>query len=766
MNLRRILDNSHVLTERLAHHPEWAERLQCDPYCDGMKPRAILERECSDWCSAAGDLQRGLRWCKYYEFARMAWREWNTRSDVIDLLHDWSTVAETLLAYAYDRLTEDHPSLSSCALLALGKLGAEELNISSDVDLVVIHDPAQNDLNAIAAGIRAFTTTLQQPTVDGFVFRVDWDLRPEGAAGPLAISLPAALHYYETRGSDWERLALIRARPIAGQLALGHELRHALQPFIYPRHTSVAIIDALRELKQQIERAHATIPFHVKLGRGGIREIEFIVHAVQLLHGGKIPALQTHSTWDTLRRIADHQLLPQGQVDALGAAYRFLRRVENALQFDRDQQRHSVPHTADQLALLARKIFPDDNESTEHFTHTLEMHRTQVHEAFRRLFVIPYEKIQWIEAVESNLQSSTTLEEEIDALSWSKRTAIQTILADDIGGIRNFDQTSRRVSLLADVIVDKTWRIALPLVHERFGVPLTEHGEPIPFAIIALGNCGALAMDYGSDLDLVFLYGDVGKTTGPKVISAAEFFVRVGQKIIALLNVRHRYGPLYAVDLQLRPSGEFGVLVTTTEVFQRYHREESVLWERQALLRARPMAGDSAFMDHLAPLLATTPFHAPYQPKQDRQIAELRLRMEHERAHESTQYLDLKFGPGGIADVEFLIQALQLKHGHQFRALRGTNPWDMLSACAASHLLDRATAEGLNRAYTLLRRTLAHYRLLTNAKTTRIDIESKIFGDMVEALNIAPNTSAAINEIHDRRQWIRNEFQRYFRFPG
>lgn len=761
-----ITTHSRVLAERLSQHPDWGARLERDPYRTAAKPRAQLERECTAWCDDAGDLTTGLRWCKYYELARMAWRDWNEHAAIRDTLQDWSTVADVLVAHAFHAVATPLQIESACTLIALGKLGAEELNISSDVDLLLLHDDTRSIADRVPALTQRLTAMLQQSTADGFVFRVDWDLRPEGERGPLACSLPGALHHYETRGAEWERMMLIRARPIAGNHALGTTLCAALRPFVYPRHTSTTLVQSLYALKQQLERTQASVPFHVKTGRGGIREIEFVVQALQLLHGGREPALRTHSTWRAMDAIADHRLLPRARIDSLRAAYGFFRRVENMLQIDGDQQRHSLPETVAEMQRLVSKMSNatamPDADALVHFTQTVEQHRTQVHEAFRRIFAVPYEKIELLENVEANLAPCTSIEEEIDALSWSKRSALKAILADDIGGKRPFDHSSRRITYVADVIVADIQRIALQQCTARFGVPRTATGAAIPFTIVALGNCGALAMDYGSDLDLLFVYGGTGQTSGPHVITATEFFCRLGQKIIALLNVRHRYGPLYPVDLELRPAGQFGVLVTTDEAFGQYHRDDSAVWERQAMLRARVIAGDGPYSDRLTTLLTEIPFGVPHQRTTDAEIASSRGRMETELAHEDARHLDLKYGPGGIADVEFLIQAVQLRHGTALPTLRCTNPWDAIKACQAAQVLAPETTTGLAAHYSLLRRTLAHARLLTNSRTTRLDVQSDTFGQLVEVLGLASTTPAAVKKIHDARHWIRGRFTEYF----
>ena len=224
---------------------------------------------------------------------------------------------------------------SGYIVLAMGKMGAGELNYSSDIDLIVFYDPA-----ALVAGTEPapfyvrFTRTLvkllQERTADGYVFRTDLRLRPDPASTQIAISTAAALDYYESRGQNWERAALIKARPCAGDIAAGERLLAGLSPFIWRKYLDFAAVADVHAMKRQIHayRGHDEIAVeghNIKLGRGGIREIEFFVQTQQLIAGGRHPELRTKETLRTLATLADGGWIDAEARDDLGAAYRFLR---------------------------------------------------------------------------------------------------------------------------------------------------------------------------------------------------------------------------------------------------------------------------------------------------------------------------------------------------------------------------------------------------------------------------------------------------------
>ena len=282
---------------------------------------------------------------------------------------------------------------SGYIVLAMGKMGAGELNYSSDIDLIVFYDPAAPSPGTEPAQFyvrltRRLVKLLQERTVDGYVFRTDLRLRPDPASTQIAVSTAAALDYYESRGQNWERAALIKARPCAGDIAAGEALLAELSPFIWRKYLDFAAVADVHAMKRQIHayRGHDEIAVeghNIKLGRGGIREIEFFVQTQQLIAGGRNPALRTRPTLRTLEALADGGWIDVQVRDDLDAAYRFLRVIENRLQMVADEQIHGLPPDRHGLECFARFCGFRDRDA---FADALLIHLRNVQRHYATLF--------------------------------------------------------------------------------------------------------------------------------------------------------------------------------------------------------------------------------------------------------------------------------------------------------------------------------------------------------------------------------------------
>ncbi len=281
------------------------------------------------------------------------------------------------------------------AIIGMGKLGAGELNYSSDIDLIVIYDPdaeryrhARGPQEGYVRLTRALVQTLETQTADGFAYRTDLRLRPDPGAMPLAISYVSAMTYYESIGQNWERAAMIKARAVAGDLDLGAAFLAELRPFIWRKHLDFYAIQDIHSIKRQIhshkggERI-AVEGHNVKLGRGGIREIEFFVQTQQLIWGGRNPNLRGARTLEALNALVDAGHVSSTAAEELAAAYRFLRRVENRLQMQDDRQVHALPTTAEDLETFALFL---GYGSVESFKKDLLHHLGRVEDHYARLF--------------------------------------------------------------------------------------------------------------------------------------------------------------------------------------------------------------------------------------------------------------------------------------------------------------------------------------------------------------------------------------------
>src|SRR5271169_7247745 len=289
----------------------------------------------------------------------------------------------------------DPQSGSGVVVLALGKHGARELNYSSDVDLIVLYDQAAASIPPGAEPgplfervTKALARLLQERTSDGYVLRVDLRLRPDPASTPVALSTLSAYSYYATVGQNWERAALIKARPAAGDLRLGERFLADLAPFIWRKYFDYAAIADIHAMKRQIHavRGHevVVVPGHdIKLGRGGIREIEFFVQTQQLIFGGRRPQMRGARTLDTLERLHADKWVSTDAVEELSEAYTYLRRIEHRLQMVADEQTQRLPFEAEPLARFAKFCgYARPDSFMKDVTH----HLTRVEHHYARLF--------------------------------------------------------------------------------------------------------------------------------------------------------------------------------------------------------------------------------------------------------------------------------------------------------------------------------------------------------------------------------------------
>ncbi len=284
---------------------------------------------------------------------------------------------------------------SGYIVLAMGKMGGHELNYSSDIDLIVFYDaeapalaPGTEPTSFYVRLTRNLVKLLQERTADGYVFRTDLRLRPDPASTQIAVSTAAARDYYESVGRNWERAAMIKARPCAGDIAAGDDLLRDLSPFIWRKYLDFAAIADIHAMKRQIHayRGHGDIAIeghNVKLGRGGIREIEFFVQTQQLVAGGRNPELRQRQTLATLATLADGGWIDGEARDQLTSAYRFLRTVENRVQMVADEQSHSLPADRDRLEHFARFAGFDNRDA---FADALVVHLRNVQRHYATLF--------------------------------------------------------------------------------------------------------------------------------------------------------------------------------------------------------------------------------------------------------------------------------------------------------------------------------------------------------------------------------------------
>jgi [glutamine synthetase] adenylyltransferase / [glutamine synthetase]-adenylyl-L-tyrosine phosphorylase len=396
--LLHLLAASSICTARLTQDPDSLLWL-CQPQIC-CAPRSYAEMlgylRRSAGTSIGDQAFSALRLWKGREMARIALRELANVASLEETTAELSQVAEICIRNVFEHwdteLRQRHGSpKADFTILALGKLGGGELNHSSDVDLLFLYSE-EGQLTAHISYHEFFnrlgkrileTFSTRHPA--GSLFRVDLRLRPEGSAGPLARSLESLENYYAGFGETWERLALIKARGIGGSSELAYEFLRQHQPFIYPKSASPDLLDEIAGIKRRIERdivGADKLERDVKLGRGGIREIEFIVQTLELIHGARHPFLQEPSMLKALRALRQLDLLPRDEVLRLDNTYRFLRRVEHRLQIEAEQQTHIVPRDPEALRRLALSL---RFSSSEDFTAAVQERMRAVRPIFQRI---------------------------------------------------------------------------------------------------------------------------------------------------------------------------------------------------------------------------------------------------------------------------------------------------------------------------------------------------------------------------------------------
>ncbi|MDP1708728.1 MAG: bifunctional [glutamate--ammonia ligase]-adenylyl-L-tyrosine phosphorylase/[glutamate--ammonia-ligase] adenylyltransferase [Gammaproteobacteria bacterium] len=361
--------------------------------------------------AAVGDeaaLDQALRRCRRREMVRIAWRDIAGWAPLAETLHDLSALAEACIDAALRRLhawqAQDYGTphdttgaAQALVVMAMGKLGGAELNFSSDIDLIFAY-PADGETRGKRLRIsneeyflrlgQRLIGALGSATAQGFVFRVDVRLRPFGDSGPLSASFAALEEYYQVHGREWERYAWIKARVVGGDRTAGAQLLDTLRPFVYRRYLDFGVFESLRDMKRMIreETARKGAEDNIKLGPGGIREIEFIAQVFQLIRGGRNPDLQIRGTLAVLEQLAGHGYLPEQVVRELTVSYEFLRRTENRLQEVADEQTHRLPESDFERARLAFAMGYGDWVA---FEQTLRAHRVQVQGHFEQVFAAP-----------------------------------------------------------------------------------------------------------------------------------------------------------------------------------------------------------------------------------------------------------------------------------------------------------------------------------------------------------------------------------------
>lgn len=772
---------------------------------------------------------------------------------------------EKIFLPTYGKPTDLNGNKQSFIVIAVGKLGGEELNFSSDVDLVFCFNKRgktqggqrsidnQRYFNLLAQGV---VQVLNEITEQGFVFRVDLRLRPFGDGGPMVQSYLGMETYYQEQGRDWERYAILKARIINATPQENKKFTELLNRFVYRRYIDYSVMDSLRSIKRLMDQ-EAQLQYlqdDMKRGSGGIREIEFIIQSLQLIHAGKNPALQKRNLLQSLALLRENDLIEVDVADKLKQTYLFLRKVENRLQMFADQQTQALPvdpaiqqriiislefscwkdflqklnstreFVSDQFRQLKTPRYQtyfqdkdlteklekfnliwvgkcDQNQAEEIFSSygvekkselylAIEKFRQQC--ALRHLSAKAKQRLQqlmsllmcqlvkisdadkllgkisalldsvlkrsaylvllienpkalqyllelchaseWVtreltkfpmlldelldarhlfarknfNQLKDELQQRCLLipeadaEQQLEALHQFKHSHVLRVACMQILEPDSANQVSCQLSDIALCILQQVKMIALQKIIDRYGQPAKQ--QDFSFAIIVYGTLGSDDMSYSSDLDLIFLYsGDAQQLTiGPRPITLNKLASKLAQQIMHLLNIATLSGNLYDLDIRLRPSGETGLLVSHIDAFADYQKNKAWIWEHQALVRARAVSGDQAIVQRFEQIRSEILLTSRDQSELKQAINQMREKMRGHQASTAQLAVDVRQLPGGLIDLEFILQYAILNYSFMHPELSAvTNPEKIINLLIKLEKLTEAQGIQLQHAYHL-----------------------------------------------------------------
>jgi [glutamine synthetase] adenylyltransferase / [glutamine synthetase]-adenylyl-L-tyrosine phosphorylase len=903
-----LAGGSQFLSDTLLRHPEFLDWILRPSTLRGERTKQKMFSELWRWVRAAEDEPNGpanaMRKFRQREYLRIGVRDllrWASMAETTQALSNLADITleaalrisqgELHTLYGKPRWRAPDGGRLACefAVIGMGKLGGQELNFSSDIDLLFIYSSDEGGTTGVRdpyTGKRKgqisnhdFSVRLAQRVIqlmaenteEGHIFRVDMRLRPEGAQGALSYSLRSCEVYYESWGETWERQAMIKARLCAGSEQLGQAFHQMIRPFIYRQTMDVSALDEIARIKDRINSKLAESGrehLNIKLGEGGIREIEFIIQSFQLIYGGKESLLREANSLHALSVIKQLGLLPIDDCEGLAMAYIFLRDIEHRVQIIHGLQTHELPADAHGLTVLARKMgFRVDGHESEKnaFEEELRKHQDHVGKVFENLFrredsqqktepkkptpaapasaetledslspsdLAPYnfadpdsasgrlrllrngEPFQHIsarakrsfdellprilyltlalpdpdkavanlcrfvekgggreavftllgesdrmfeallklfgssdylsdiliqqpavfdtiiqagvltesknrESLHSDIhlatQNISSMAKRFGALASAKRGEEFIIGMRSILGESDIIETLTDLTNLADVVV----KIGLSIAEEEMRALHDKPGadkETTGFAIIGLGKLGSCEMNFGSDLDLIFAYSGASGTTSENpsnkgqekktsrgTLSPHDYYLRIATTLRDGLTAPEAGDRAYEIDLRLRPEGQKGGLIVPIEQFKTYFDGRAESWEKQALCRARHIAGSKDIGEQFMALSTKFVYESPLPEDFAGEVDHMRHRMERELARESEGNVDIKLGMGGIADIDFIVQFLQITQGQDNPSLRRPDSFGAIQAFYEAGLLSETEKNTLSESYQFLR---------------------------------------------------------------
>lgn len=831
--LAHLVGASRELSRQLTRHPEWLTGAEDD------------------------DLEGRVR----SALAQVAGEDLAGRIDVEEGGRRLSDMADRLVADILDEaMGADSPAI---AVVAFGKWGGRELNYWSDIDLIFVFDGEANEAATANRVAGAVMRRLASGGANGVLLHADADLRPEGGSGPLARSLDAYRKYYERWAEPWEFQALLKVRHAAGNSHVGRAFESLVEEVLWPETINPDSIRSLRSLKARVEANAA--PGDLKRAPGGIRDIEFTIQILQLVHGRFDPELRQTSTLRLIEALSSGGYISDDDAATLAEAYRWLRAAEHRIQLWDLRQTHLLPADPDGTERLARTMGyrgGPQSSAVDAFEADLVRYRSLVrgiHEdlyfrplleafaaspktglsregAVQRLEALGFRDIagaartfetltaglsrrsrlmqqmlplilDWLadspdpdlgldqlrllasnmsdhaelinvlhdrplvgrrlayllgssrilarfldripeyvprlddddavsqlrpeaelaERLRRRLDSRSDPEVRLGTLRRFARRHFLRVAARDLLGLGTVDETMRDLTAVADATMAAATQLAGP----------TEG-----FAVIGMGRWGGGELNYGSDLDLLYVYTD------PHDQESAQ---RLAIDLRRLMTSPSRDGVAWELDANLRPEGKSGPLVRSINSYEAYYQRWAETWEFQSLVKARPVAGDLGLGRRFMEMISGFVWKDPYPADARVAVRKMKARIEKERIPRGEDPdFHLKLGPGGLVDIEFLVQLLQLTHGGAIPELRVTPTLEALERLIGIGL---SSDEAVDLA--------AAYRFCTHVRN-RLYLQAGHGADSLP-LEASEEWKLALSLGYERRGDLREEYRRLTR---
>ena len=851
-----VLGTSQALGEFLARHPEFLVDLGATELSPHALKLDVMRRQ----MGSARDADE-LRVHYRRKLLHIATRDLTALTSFEESSAEIADLAVATLgaALAIARAEEADSDLCRLAIMAMGKTGGRELNYISDVDVIFVYEPTDgaDDEAALKAATRLASAVMRicgEHTGEGTIWEVDAELRPEGKSGPLVRTLSSHVSYYEKWATTWEFQALMKARFAAGDEALGQAYVDALSPMVWEASTRENFVTDTQTMRRRVidNIPSSQVDRQLKLGPGGLRDVEFAVQLLQLVHGRVDETLRSPTTLEALRALINGGYVGRRDGAAMEEAYEFLRTLEHRIQLFRLRRTHFVPEDEEDLRRIGRSM-GFRHKPAEHLVKDWQAHRREVRRLHEKLFyrplleavaslptdglrltpeaaeqrlkalgyVDPAGALKHLKALTSGVSRRASIQRSLlpamlawfaespnpDAgllafrkiseglgethwylrklrdegegaeqlariLSSSKyvsdlilrapesvamlgddaelipRTRSRLLTEMDTAAQRHSNpedaiKTVRRIRRrelsrvgiadvldrldiveVADALTDiATGTLSAALIAATKAVE-AERGEvPTRMAIVLMGRLGGHEIGYGSDADVMFVHEPL---PGADEQTAGEAALAVARELRKMLAAPGD-DPALEVDAALRPEGTQGPLVRTFNSYKGYYARWSAVWEAQALLKAEAVVGDPELCKKFTELI--DPLRWPengISADDVREIRRIKARIDSERLPRgASPATHLKLGRGGLADIEWTVQLLQMEHSHAVPGLRTTRTLDALHAAREAELISIEEAAILETSW----------RLVSRIRNAVMLLRSKPAESMVEQAN-------------------------------